>query len=59
MLKKKNYFHSLAVGGNYVLHLGKTWEKLMLAARMIVAVENKAVRIIAYMANQIYIYCGL
>lgn len=26
--------------GVYVLHLGKTWEKLMLAARIIVAIEN-------------------
>lgn len=28
--------------GVHVLHLGKTWEKLMLAARIIVAIENPA-----------------
>jgi len=27
-------------GGFYTIHLGKTWEKLMLAARIIVAIEN-------------------
>jgi len=26
--------------GLYLIHLGKTWEKLMLAARIIVAIEN-------------------
>jgi len=29
-------------GGLYSIHLGKTWEKLILAARIIVAIENPA-----------------
>lgn len=29
-------------GGFYTLNLGKTWEKLVLAARIIVAIENPA-----------------
>jgi ribosomal protein S2 len=28
----------------YILNLGKTWEKLMLAARVIVAIENPKVK---------------
>ena len=28
--------------GIYIINLGKTWDKLMLAARMLVAIENPA-----------------
>jgi len=36
-------FHPCVITGFYVLNLGKTWEKLMLAARIIVAIENPKV----------------
>lgn len=36
----KTYVWRRRVDGVHIIHLGKTWEKLMLAARVIVAVEN-------------------
>jgi len=36
----KRYIWRRRIDGVYLLNLGKTWEKLMLAARIIVAIEN-------------------
>ena len=36
------YVYKRRQDGLHLMHLGKTWEKLMLAARIIVAVENPA-----------------
>jgi small subunit ribosomal protein SAe len=36
----KRYIWSRTSGGIFIIHLGKTWEKIQLAARAIVAVEN-------------------
>jgi len=36
----KQYVYKRRPDGLHILHLGKTWEKLMLAARIIVAIEN-------------------
>lgn len=38
----RHYIHSRLKGGVHVINLGMTWEKLMLAARTIVAIENPA-----------------
>jgi len=38
----KEYIWKRRTDGVHLLNLGKTWEKLMLAARMIVAIENPA-----------------
>jgi small subunit ribosomal protein SAe len=38
--KMKDYIWKARPDGLHILNLGKTWEKLMLAARIIVAVEN-------------------
>jgi small subunit ribosomal protein SAe len=35
-----SYVHKRRADGHYVLNLGKTWDKLLLAARIIVAIEN-------------------
>ena len=36
------YIWKRRADGLYVINLAKTWEKLMLAARIIVAIENPA-----------------
>merc|ERR1719189_1396308 len=36
----KRYVFRRTVDGIHIVHLGKTWEKLMVAARIIVAIEN-------------------
>merc|ERR1711953_1456660 len=36
------YVHGRNAAQNHIFNLGKTWEKLMLAARAIAAVENPA-----------------
>ena len=36
----ERYVHKRRSDGIYIINLGKTWDKLMLAARMLVAVEN-------------------
>ena len=36
----QRYVYCRAADGNNIFHLGKTWEKLMIAARAIVAVSN-------------------
>lgn len=38
----KRYVWRRRKDGVHIIHLGKTWEKLMLAARIIVAIENPA-----------------
>jgi len=38
--RMKRYVFRRTVDGIHIIHLGKTWEKLMVAARVIVAVEN-------------------
>mmetsp|Transcript_53579 Transcript_53579/g.168684 ORF Transcript_53579/g.168684 Transcript_53579/m.168684 type:complete len:277 (+) Transcript_53579:84-914(+) len=38
--RMKRYVFRRTVDGIHIIHLGKTWEKLMIAARVIVAVEN-------------------
>lgn len=40
--KMKEYIWKRRADGVHILNLGKTWEKLMLAARIIVAIENPA-----------------
>jgi small subunit ribosomal protein SAe len=39
-LKMRDYIWKKRPDGLHLINLGKTWEKLMLAARMIVAIEN-------------------
>ncbi|GJN33080.1 hypothetical protein PR202_gb21642 [Eleusine coracana subsp. coracana] len=36
----ERYIHNRRTDGIYIINLGKTWEKLQLAARVIVAIEN-------------------
>eukprot|EP00414_Alexandrium_minutum_P007085 CAMPEP_0113828308 /NCGR_PEP_ID=MMETSP0328-20130328/5212_1 /TAXON_ID=39455 /ORGANISM="Alexandrium minutum" /LENGTH=146 /DNA_ID=CAMNT_0000796317 /DNA_START=1 /DNA_END=437 /DNA_ORIENTATION=- /assembly_acc=CAM_ASM_000350 len=43
----KRYVFRRTVDGIHIIHLGKTWEKLMVAARVIVAIENPADIIVA------------
>jgi len=38
--KMKEYIWKRRAGGLHILNLGKTWEKLMIAARIITAIEN-------------------
>ena len=38
--RMKRYVFRRTVDGIHIIHLGKVWEKLMVAARMIVAIEN-------------------
>merc|ERR1719159_927013 len=38
--RMKRYVFRRTVDGIHIIHLGKTWEKLMVAARIIVASEN-------------------
>jgi len=40
--RMKRYVFRRTVDGIHIIHLGKTWEKLMVAARVIVAIENPA-----------------
>jgi len=45
--RMKRYVFRRTVDGIHILHLGKTWEKIMVAARIMVAVENPADIIVA------------
>jgi len=45
--RMKRYVFRRTVDGIHIIHLGKTWEKLMVAARIIVAIENPADIIVA------------
>jgi len=45
--RMKRYVFRRTVDGIHIIHLGKTWEKLMVAARILVAVENPADIIVA------------
>jgi len=45
--RMKRYVFRRTVDGIHIIHLGKTWEKLMVAARIIVAVENPSDIIVA------------
>lgn len=45
--RMKRYVFRRTVDGIHIINLGKTWEKLMVAARAIVAVENPADIIVA------------
>jgi len=45
--RMKRYVFRRTVDGIHIIHLGKTWEKLMVAARAIVAVENPSDIIVA------------
>jgi small subunit ribosomal protein SAe len=40
--RMKRYVFRRTVDGIHIMHLGKTWEKLMVAARVIVSIENPA-----------------
>jgi len=40
--RMKRYVFRRTVDGIHIIHLGKTWEKIMVAARIIVAIENPA-----------------
>jgi len=45
--KMKRYVFRRTVDGIHIIHLGKTWEKIMVAARIMVAVENPSDIIVA------------
>jgi len=45
--RMKRYVFRRTVDGIHIIHLGKTWEKLMVAARVIVAIENPSDIIVA------------
>jgi small subunit ribosomal protein SAe len=45
--RMKRYVFRRTVDGIHIIHLGKTWEKLMVAARAIVSIENPADIIVA------------
>jgi len=45
--RMKRYVFRRTVDGIHIMHLGKTWEKLMVAARIIVSIENPEDIIIA------------
>jgi len=45
--RMKRYVFRRTVDGIHIVHLGKTWEKLMVAARIIVAIENPSDIIVA------------
>merc|ERR1712039_248811 len=44
---KRYVFRRTTQDGIHIIHLGKTWEKLMVAARIIVAIENPADIVVA------------
>jgi len=45
--RMKRYVFKRTVDGIHIIHLGKTWEKLQVAARIIVAIENPSDIIVA------------
>jgi len=45
--RMKRYVFRRTVDGIHIIHLGKTWEKVMVAARALVAIENPADIIVA------------
>jgi len=45
--RMKRYVFRRTVDGIHIIHLGKTWEKVMVAARAIVAIENPSDIIVA------------
>jgi len=45
--RMKRYVFRRTVDGIHIIHLGKTWEKLMVAARVIVTIENPSDVIVA------------
>jgi small subunit ribosomal protein SAe len=45
--RMKRYVFRRTVDGIHIIHLGKAWEKLMVAARILVAVENSADIVVA------------
>jgi len=45
--RMKRYVFRRTVDGIHIIHLGKAWEKLMVAARIIVAIENPSDIIVA------------
>merc|ERR1719195_505404 len=45
--RMKRYVFRRTVDGIHIMHLGKTWEKLMVAARILVAIENPADIVVA------------
>eukprot|EP00933_Yihiella_yeosuensis_P027710 TRINITY_DN215_c0_g1_i4.p1 TRINITY_DN215_c0_g1~~TRINITY_DN215_c0_g1_i4.p1 ORF type:complete len:264 (-),score=72.25 TRINITY_DN215_c0_g1_i4:76-867(-) len=45
--RMKRYVFRRTVDGIHIIHLGKAWEKLMVAARMIVAIENPSDIVVA------------
>merc|ERR1719194_357159 len=45
--RMKRYVFRRTVDGIHIIHLGKTWEKLMVAARVLVAVENPSDIVVA------------
>jgi len=45
--RMKRYVFRRTVDGIHIIHLGKAWEKLMVAARIIVAIENPADIVVA------------
>jgi len=45
--RMKRYVFRRTVDGIHIIHLGKSWEKLMVAARIIVAIENPSDIIVA------------
>jgi small subunit ribosomal protein SAe len=45
--RMKRYVFRRTVDGIHIIHLGKAWEKLMVAARVMVAVENPADIVVA------------
>jgi len=45
--RMKRYVFRRTVDGIHIIHLGKTWEKVMVAARVIVAIENPSDVVVA------------
>jgi len=45
--RMKRYVFRRTVDGIHIMHLGKTWEKLMVAARIIVSIENPSDIVVA------------
>jgi len=45
--RMKRYVFRRTVDGIHIIHIGKTWEKLMVAARAIVAIENPSDIVVA------------
>jgi len=45
--RMKRYVFRKTVDGIHIIHLGRTWEKIMVAARVIVAIENPSDIIVA------------